>query len=1030
MLYEATGRMTAGPVETRGQVLSDLRKYFVGPHDIDEEFGERPTDRYHCGILYPKDRSIDAEEDENSSNDDAGETTSGVGDGVLYLANQKQQSAMGLTFQVDGPLHEVKLSASWARYRKLEATRTWRREAAVFGPTSLPDSGPKFDCTLHEETGLAVLCRVRTRDNVRIVTLSMINTVVHGTGDLASECVYQPQLIVDTPDNPAFVARPPAEHMLDEEFWNYELLYRKSKHFAVGHGCSVEWIATLDKQRARRIWTEWLPHSIIRKADADVLSGSRCLSLEWLADEPDAVVLENELQRLADRYRKWLDEEQLPLLDGIVSSFPSVHQQNITTVAEENLKAAHKICDRIERGVKLIGSSPTVRLAFQLANAALAKTMRIRRPTQPPVWRAFQLAFMLLTLPSTSDPGDEDRAIMDLIWFPTGGGKTEAYLGLTAFAIFHRRLTRAHVESTVVMTRYTLRLLTIQQFERAAQVICACESIRRKRTELNLGQIPFTIGLFLGNEATPDTLAAAQACVDAEEDSGGPASCPLVRCPWCGERISPKNQIVVSDRLVTKCPNGNCEFKAGIPFTVVDQEIYAHPPTFVIGTVDKFAVMPWRPQMCSLFGLDNSDRCPPTLIIQDELHLISDALGTITALYEIAFDGLCAKAAWLPKVIGSTATIRRAREQTLRLFSRSVAQFPPSILDIADSFFYRDDQEAPGRMYIGVHAQGRSPKHTLARVLATTGQLASQISDRDSKDPLYSLVAYFNSLRELGGAIVLAEDDVPRYLDAMPNIGTKRRFTQLRELTSALPQAKIPEVLDEMAIGLPRPGEILNAEPLDVIFATNMISVGVDVDRLGLMVVNGQPKSTSEYIQASSRIGRPRSSAGIVIALYNWTRPRDRSHYERFCVYHEAIYRHVEAASLTPFASRARDKALHGVLFALSRVGLAAFRDPASAGTILDPSRRAAVVAFCEAIVKRAGKVEPDEVPGTEADLADILSLWESFAQKGSTQWTGGPPGSGRLMRPAGSDSDFRGLFATPTSMRDVEPPCPVRLPS
>jgi hypothetical protein len=1029
-MNEKRGGMTNTPEDARRQLLSDLRRYFVGPLADDEEFTERPPDRYHCGILYPKDEIIDAEEDENSNNDDSGDNTSSVGDGVLYLANQRQQSAMGFTFQVEGRLEEVKVSASWARYVKVEKTKPWRREAHQIGPLAIADSGGQFESVLHDAPGVSVLCRVRSREGVRILTLSMLNTISRSVTDIASDCIYQPQLLVESADQPIFVTRPPAEHVFDDEFWNFELLYRNSKHFAVGHGCSVEWTATPDGQRAAKIWTEWLPHSTLRKADADVLAGARCLDLEWLANEADEVVLEGELSKLTTSYRRWLEEEQVPRVDSIVSSFPAIHQLKLRQAAEQNLRAARTICERIERGIKLIGSTRAVREAFQLSNSALASTMRKRRPQQAPSWRAFQLAFILLAIPSTSDPDDEDRNIMDLIWFPTGGGKTEAYLGLTAFAMFLRRLTYAHVESTVVITRYTLRLLTIQQFERAAQVICGCELIRLQDSTLSLGKIPFTIGLFLGNTATPDTLAAAQSCIDAEEDAGGPASCPLVRCPWCGERISAKNQIIVVDRLVTKCPNPACEFRHGLPFTVVDEEIYAHPPTFVIGTVDKFAVMPWRPQIRSLFALDDPARKPPTLVIQDELHLISDALGTITALYEIAFDALCVRAGWLPKVIGSTATIRRAGEQTRRLFDRTLAQFPPSVLDIADSFFYRDDREAPGRMYVGVHAQGRSPKHTLARALATTGQLTFQIEERDIKDPLFSLVAYFNSLRELGGAIVLAEDDVPRYLDAMPGITTKRRFPQLRELTSALPQAKIPEVLDEMAIALPKKGEMADAEPLDIIFATNMISVGVDVDRLGLMLINGQPKSTSEYIQASSRIGRPRSSAGIVIAIYNWTRPRDRSHYERFCVYHQAIYRHVEAATLTPFASRARDKALHGVLFALCRAGMAEFSDPASAGRILQAKQRAAVEGFVDTIVKRAADVEPDEMLGTQADLAEILSLWEEFAQKGSTQWTGGPPGANRLMRPAGADSDLRGLFPTPTSMRDVEPACPVRLPS
>src|SRR5262249_49357206 len=332
---------------------------------------------------------------------------------------------------------------------------------------------------------------------------------------------------------------------------------------------------------------------------------------------------------------------------------------------------------------------------------------------------------------------------------------------------------------------------------------------------------------------------------------------------------------------------------------------------------------------------------PPDLIIQDELHLISGPLGTLVGLYETAIDKLCS---WevggkkvRPKVVASTATIRRAGDQVHGLFLRKLNIFPPTGLEITDSFFSlqrKSSEKTPGRKYIGVCAPGRRLKAALIRVyiaLLSAGQVLFEKYGLGA-DPWMTLVGYFNSLRELGGMKRLVDDDVRTRLRKMVERGLANRtlYTPdtVKELTSRLGSTAIPETLDlletrfdpvilEQIKARKGGGGEYITRPLDVLLATNMISVGVDVPRLGLMVVAGQPKTTAEYIQATSRVGR--KHPGLVCTVFNWARPRDLSPYETFEHYHSTFYKHVEALSVTPFSAGATARGLAALLVALVR---------------------------------------------------------------------------------------------------------------
>jgi hypothetical protein len=404
------------------------------------------------------------------------------------------------------------------------------------------------------------------------------------------------------------------------------------------------------------------------------------------------------------------------------------------------------------------------------------------------------------------------------------------------------------------------------------------------------------------------------------------------------------------------CINRDCSFSRGksLPILAVDEPIYRRLPCFLIATVDKFAAMPWTGEVGGFFGrVQRHDRQgfygpseplaghplpddrlpPPDLVIQDELHLISGPLGTMVGLYETALDELSSVEVngtkVRPKIVASTATVRRAESQIRALFNhRMIDIFPPPGPDNRNSFFAQTltPAQSNARLYVGIAAQGRSPKVVMLRVylalLATAqkwyAKLGKKPDPTNPGDPYMTLLGYFNSLRELGGARRLIEDEVRNRLAGYATrnrVGETEGLFENRqidyepvELTSRVSTSQVSEAKRRLA------QPFSDEDSADVAIATNMISVGLDITRLGLMVVFGQPKTSAEYIQATSRVGRDHEHPGLVVTILNIHKPRDRSHYERFAAYHESFYRCVEATSVTPFSPRALDRGLAGAL--------------------------------------------------------------------------------------------------------------------
>jgi hypothetical protein len=860
------------------------------------------------------------------------------------------------------------------------------------------------------------------------------------------------------------------------------LLYRNKREFAIGHGCGAEWIVDGSEPMAREVRTTLIPDFELPRIEARALEGDG-LEMAVLARVENAETLRELLEPLSAGYAEWINAKRAE-----VSSLAT----DLQPTANEHLDRCVEALERIEDAIDLLDSDADALDAFRFANEAMLlqrshtvwAAARRKTPETAPAdpliegrWRPFQLAFILLNLRGLVQPTHRDRRTGDLLWFPTGGGKTEAYLGLTAFTLAYRRLRAAQGLRTdagvAVLMRYTLRLLTIQQFQRAVSLICACEVIRRRKPK-RWGARRFSIGLWVGVSATPTRHAESRSALTrlrAGERQLEKNPCQLESCPWCGEALAVKDYLDDGDALRTNvyCPRSECEFTRAsdspLPVIMVDEEIYRECPSMVIATVDKFAQMPWNGEIQALFGrvVTECEKCgfltadsehhpghgpelvhpterlaPLDLIIQDELHLISGPLGTLVGLYETAVDALGSQSDGTervyPKIVASTATVRRAFEQVHALFDRELRVFPPPGLEPEDSFFAVEQpitEDNPGRLYIGVMGPGKSMKTAVVRIASILLAVASGLAEAAPRvsDPYRTIVMYFNSLRELGGAVRLMDDDVVSRLGQLRTRGLPRRFPPIyEELTSRVSSERIPTLLRQLEQPHDAERDESSPVPLDAVLASNMISVGVDVDRLGLMTVMGQPKTTAEYIQATSRVGRQTRAPGLVVTLYNWTRPRDLSHYERFRQYHATFYRSVEAVSATPFSSRARDRGLPGAFVALARLGDFDLT-PELAADRFDP-KMASISVAVEHFRRRAEAIaEAQTASDVQRQLQALLSEWDAFADEPLRYGWRSPdrtklPTSDVLLRQA--EGGQVGHWDTPGSLREVEETSPV----
>lgn len=1006
--------------DLRSRLVDALVADLVGGPD-DVTLDESPLDRFVMGILHPQSSmGMDAVAEVPDAAD--GKGADDVYDPAVALSRRQYPSSMGLTVAVDpSGTPDITIDVSAVLYGEDKEAATWSR--TVDAEHSLVVSTSQEGRTKHQVVDgleLQVFVRKPVRGSVPI-TVALVNTLPSPqTGRRDGFCWFQPRIVL-TAGQGEFIDRNVAKgHGTDKEAASYALLYRSVRDLAVGHGCSVEWdnaTSTISE-----ISTTFVPRHAVALAEAAGAGASKLLMQE-LADKGGA----DALDQMVDGYEHWI---------SLRSADAEALQGELRDAADKHLGEAGEAAKRMRAGVTLLREDETAGEAFALMNAA----MRLQRYRQDVArngkeaadrasqeWRPFQMAFILMNLVDIADPASDGRESVDLLWFPTGGGKTEAYLGLIAFAIFARRLRDPQDGGVSVLMRYTLRLLTIQQFERAAGLICAMESIRREKLP---EAARISLGLWVGQGATPNNAAKAKSGLRALANGefakdGNPRQ--LLACPACDEHLPLTAYRVLAgpDRLDVRCPNQQCDFADGLPVHLIDDDVYRERPSLVIGTVDKFAMMAWKEQARSLFASDGQDS-PPDLIVQDELHLISGPLGTMVGLYETAVDAACSRVG-RPKVVASTATIRRADDQVQAVFARSARQFPPSGLTADDSYF---SVEAPAdlkgnRLYVGLMSPSVSHTTLMVRVYAAILQAAEALeADESVRDAYWTLLGYFNSLRVLGGAFMQVQDDVP---DRLKVIATRLEQEQRElsdttlELTSRIDSSEVPAALERLGTALP------SEESPDVVLATNMISVGVDVDRLGLMAVMGQPQATAEYIQSTSRVGR--KFPGLVLVLYNASRSRDLSHYELFQSYHQALYRQVEATGATPFAARARDRGLHGMLVSLVRQVVSGAGGDKSAGHIADWNDDLETAK--QLILSRCAVVAPDEHDELEQQIDELIESWaRAAAESQVTHYPGWFQSVEKaLLRDASSvidDDDFdypvdAPPWPTMTSLRDVD---------
>lgn len=1138
------------PHNIRDELTEMVIKDLLGPAGgADEELDQREDrvrERYLVGMLAPKAVPVDAGTMDELADAESEDVEVGATDISTPSTDTLFPSSMGMSFVVETEVTAILVKSQWGRYKRVtSATQTrrdgspalvWKREQVIGQPQTIPlrdgTFGPIVPCK--EQPLVLLLGRIRRTPDGWIVTVFLLNQQEEPKQKKDEAWVFQPKITVLDPEGrPIFTKRQSLTSDLSkmdpitrEETETLEMLYRHYLEFAVGHGVSVH--VTLPEplaEKAIAIETEFIPRAEVAQqtppgasdAGFENLTGLT-LDMKELTELPKAELIAN-LRIVENAYRDWIAKETSKL------SQPAERLAKHQPAVQRSLGRCQRALERIEEGINLIASNTQAEEAFRFANRAMwlqrihsTYTRKVRKKELKPgetvetfnvpssrSWRLFQLAFILLNLPSVTNLHHPDRshetdAVADLLWFATGGGKTEAYLGLAAYVLALRRLQgdiegRPGDHGMAVLMRYTLRLLTLQQFQRAAALLCACEVIRREN-EKKWGNVHFRLGIWVGKKTTPNTTKQSAEILKQTRLGGRPSASgtpyQITSCPWCGTEIK-ENHLKVYEapgdigRTITYCADslGLCEFseakapKEGLPVLVVDEEIYRRPPSLLIATVDKFAQMPWKGEVQMLFGrvngfcprhgfvspeigdaqshpargrlpavknLPHGPLRPPDLIIQDELHLISGPLGSMVGLYETAVDELCT---WevegkkvRPKVIASTATIRRAPDQVRKLFLRKLEVFPPQGTGIANNFFSirrEPGSDYPGRRYLGICALGRRYPVTLIRVyvaLMAAGQVLYNKYDRLA-DPWMTLAGYFNSIRELAGTRRLVEDDIrARLRDADQRGLAKRpiRFGAVEELTSRKSGTDIPKILERLEVIFDKSHEaqrkadragrrpVQIPDPYDVVLATNMISVGVDIDRLGLMAVAGQPKTTSEYIQATSRVGRSKDSPGLVCTVYNWARPRDLSHYETFEHYHETFYKHVEALSVTPFAARALDRGLSGVLASLMRLWEERLNANQKAGELKDADPLMPEV--FDRIVRRAENATDDATIGglVRQMLEQRRDYWLSRIHNATDHRLGYQDERqgvvGLLEQPGMNDWE---IFTCLNSLRDVE---------
>ena len=1051
-------------IEPRKKLIEWVRRQLVGPptsaSDGPDLRGVLPTERFPCGALYPTSQwgggidpaGEDVDEDEGTT-EVAGESTSEPAIVRRYIP----PSSLGLSFFIKGDDIRFQVLCRAVRYELTERDERglykndWERRQLVSGQGNAEDveniACPSKDqrqsfYKLEKNARVDVLWRRFA--NGWIVTVSLCNAQEVSDDqagrdfffERAQKTLFEAGIRCAIDGGEIGVYPRVDRSLLDQEEQEVELQYANRHIYAIGHGCAADW--ELRDGKVVELRSEAIPAVEVPQMTADTGSaGEPVLSLARLTKIDNAyATLLSDLAAFVDGYETWVSHRQ-----GDISILPPEDHD----AGERIVKRMELAIARMRAGLRLLEQNDKARLAFSLANRAMLDQMRQHdllhdksRADHEYRWRPFQLAFLLTTLESTANEDSEFRETVDLIWFPTGGGKTEAYLGLVAFQVTLRRLRHPDTGGgTAVLMRYTLRLLTRDQFIRATRLICALELIRRERDDL--GAAPITIGMWVGEATSPNSFQKAAELVNKARVAGEKPALVLEHCPWCGQGFTvDRNYDSGSQRFHFLCRNPDCGFGASpegvLPCNVVDEALYATAPTMLVATVDKFARLAWEARANAFFG--GPRHRPPELIIQDELHLIASALGSVAGLYEAAIDTVLQLRGVYPKYIASTATIRMADQQVKRLYGREVAVFPPPGLGCDDAYFARTVplEQRPGRIYVGYLAPMLNRQQCLAPLAAALLLAPYVLFEGDQHelellDAWWTQVVYHGSLKGVGNSHTAFASDTRDFMrllsdtsdaPAQENEKAKKRersTPSIAQLTSLQTAAQNADIFDRLSKTREEAG------CLDAVLATNMISVGLDVARLALMVINGQPLTTAEYIQASSRVGRS-EAPGVVFANYYREQARSLSHYESFRPYHEAFYRFVEPTSVTPYTYQARLRALPAALVIVMRHGgFGLLNNDAAAN--FDPND-SQVSNAVNKLKQRCVLSSPDQVDEVSRHIDALITEWQNEVKhcglaKRQLEYQVPEKDNGRDRLLYNHDDRIRGLWPTLQSLRNVE---------
>ena len=1089
----------------RQEIIDALRTDLMGPQSEEEVLDENPRFAYIVGMLAAQteaeneiDEADEQEVDSDIAYGDGEDYTSGEDDDNEPISTTKFKlpSSLGISFYIQSSTDSINLDVSWGDYTKSSERRRGRdgREISYATYTRHPmketltvnfrEFGRDKDYLLVCDSNVHVhLSRIALKNGYSLVTAYVFNRRRNPESNIESLMFQVTLKAYSTDGSNVFIAENICREVLDVD----EFYFEQRPILGRGRGCAAIWGPVVDG-RTSYIESECIPEYEFPGVSSSLEGFDQFyFSMRDLARPGNKAEIIRKLNTLADTYERWIQEK-------LIDDDKMENHDFQVKIGDYIIDHCQTALSRIRNGIKLIDSDDLAFDAFCFMNQVMLLQRNIsnyskqhgsgiecsfkdftdpRNPDNNFGWRPFQIAFILMNLNGIVDPSHADREIVDLLYFPTGGGKTEAYLGLMAFVIANRRL-RATEDSpynadggVTAILRYTLRLLTTQQRDRITKMVVAAELIRRK-TYPHYGKEPITIGFWVGLNVTPNSFG------ELKEDPEKPGEArrkrnliyrQLLTCPFCGKKLEEEDFYIDTEQQSVSiyCSDRNCLFykyradKIKIPVFLVDEEIYARCPTIILSTVDKFARLPWDVKTNALFGRvdrfcsrhgyvaigDDHSRhnrtqelpastlksirpfLPPELIIQDELHLITGPLGTIYGAYETIIEDMCSLDGGLikPKYVVSTATIKNAGEQTKCLYARKhTSQFPPNGFEIGDSFFIKEIPvgDYPFRKYVGICATGQSVKTALLRTYAIVLQeaytLSLQEENKDVIDPYYTLVGYYNSIRELGGTVRLLQDDIPKRIQRIKNkyhMEKQRYLNRREEITSRMSSFQIPNKLKQLETTFEQ------KDCLDTAVATNMIAVGMDVDRLGLMVVTGQPKQNSEYIQATSRIGR--AFPGLVITQYNPYRPRDLSHFENFTGYHSQLYRFVEGTTATPFSARARDRVLHALIISAIRLKYPEMAGNAGAAAI-DQLTDEQIGEIKALVIDRLNIVKPSAKSDAETEIDQFIDWWKILAtqSKQLRYYVFKTDRYNRLMNYYGQNcSDTE--KATLNSMREVE---------